>query len=229
MDPGNPNDKDMAHRPLLRHLLSIIPQQKPKFILRHPDSNLQNFIVAEDGSLLSIIDWDGVCIEPAWAGTKCFPMFLTQVFRVSSIECKCGGTHDWCRMVMRKNEQASKLPKYRDMYLSSLKDCEGSVEDAFSSTGIIRNSMLARKLAVTATIPDYTQEVLVTVIADIRNATIDDPRCPKYEILPQEDLGERDSFDAHLVLQIGKDLAAGTLSEERMEWLQDRFLQLWAS
>ncbi len=54
------------------------PSGAPKFVLSHPDFNLQNIIVSEDGALAGIIDWDGVAAVPYCIGNIRYPSWLTR-------------------------------------------------------------------------------------------------------------------------------------------------------
>ncbi|KAF2457386.1 hypothetical protein BDY21DRAFT_385712 [Lineolata rhizophorae] len=60
----NPIPKGLAM--LLRQLISWIPEPSgmDPFVLAHPDFDIQNFIVSEEGELQGIIDWDGVSAVP---------------------------------------------------------------------------------------------------------------------------------------------------------------------
>ena len=49
--------------------------QSPNFVLTHPDIDLQNVLVGNDGSLKAIIDWDGVGVSPKCAGYA-YPKWL---------------------------------------------------------------------------------------------------------------------------------------------------------
>ncbi|CAI6092166.1 unnamed protein product [Clonostachys chloroleuca] len=65
---------------LLKELIKWIPEptnEKP-FVLAHPDFDIQNFLVSEDGQLLGIIDWDGVCCSPRSYGNEAYPGWLTR-------------------------------------------------------------------------------------------------------------------------------------------------------
>ncbi|KAK2867913.1 hypothetical protein FQN49_003338, partial [Arthroderma sp. PD_2] len=53
-------------------------QQGPQFVLSHPDFNLQNTMVSEDGNLVGIIDWDGVVAVPSCLGNSRYPIWLTR-------------------------------------------------------------------------------------------------------------------------------------------------------
>ncbi|KAL8762734.1 MAG: hypothetical protein Q9184_001328 [Pyrenodesmia sp. 2 TL-2023] len=47
------------------------------FVLAHPDFNLQNILVAKDGSLKGFIDWDGVVAVPRCIGCGEYPLWMT--------------------------------------------------------------------------------------------------------------------------------------------------------
>lgn len=48
------------------------------FVLHHADLNMQNLLVADDGTLTGIIDWDGVMAMPHCVGPTAIPYFLRQ-------------------------------------------------------------------------------------------------------------------------------------------------------
>ncbi|KAJ3494911.1 hypothetical protein NLG97_g3766 [Lecanicillium saksenae] len=48
------------------------------FVFAHPDFDIQNFIVNEEGELQAIIDWDGVCTVPRSIGNLSLPGWLTR-------------------------------------------------------------------------------------------------------------------------------------------------------
>ncbi|KAL6722032.1 hypothetical protein ACLMJK_001137 [Lecanora helva] len=47
-----------------------------QFSLAHPDLDLQNLLVKDDGTLCAIIDWDGVAAVPQSVGSLCYPKWL---------------------------------------------------------------------------------------------------------------------------------------------------------
>lgn len=67
---------------VLRLLLGWIPYtdnvEQTLFVLTHPDFDIQNIIVAPDGELRGIIDWDGVAAEPSCLGNERYPSWLTR-------------------------------------------------------------------------------------------------------------------------------------------------------
>lgn len=65
---------------LLRQLISWIsqPSSMDPFVLAHPDFDIQNFIVSEDGELRGVIDWDGIAAVPRTLGNERYPRWLTR-------------------------------------------------------------------------------------------------------------------------------------------------------
>ncbi|KAI4114291.1 MAG: hypothetical protein LQ345_004909 [Seirophora villosa] len=47
------------------------------FVLTHPDFAVQNIIVGKDGSILGLVDWDGVVAVPRCIGCNEYPLWLT--------------------------------------------------------------------------------------------------------------------------------------------------------
>ncbi|KAI6093234.1 hypothetical protein F4821DRAFT_222486 [Hypoxylon rubiginosum] len=78
----HPEEKGFPHGVwvLLHWLVNEIeePENSKPFVLAHPNFDIQNFIVAEDGQLLSIIDWDGVAAVPRSVGNLRYPSWLTR-------------------------------------------------------------------------------------------------------------------------------------------------------
>ncbi len=65
---------------LLRQLISCIPEPDgmEPFVLAHPDFDIQNFIVSEDGELRGVIDWDGIAAMPRTLGNERYSGWLTR-------------------------------------------------------------------------------------------------------------------------------------------------------
>lgn len=71
---------------LLRLLISWVPDMfsgeddngMDRFVLAHPDLNMQNIIVDRDGTVLGLIDWDNVAAIPRAFGNETLPSFLTR-------------------------------------------------------------------------------------------------------------------------------------------------------
>ena len=66
---------------LLRQFIRWIPEPSDTtdlFVLAHPDFDIRNFGVSEDGELQGIIDWDGVAVIPRSLGNEKYPGWLTR-------------------------------------------------------------------------------------------------------------------------------------------------------
>ena len=48
----------------------------PQFVLSHPDLDVQNILVADDGTITGLIDWDGVAAVPREVGCAQYPLWL---------------------------------------------------------------------------------------------------------------------------------------------------------
>ena len=77
-----PDKVGRGFQKVLRLLLGWIPYtdnvEQTLFVLTHPDFDIQNIIVAPDGELRGIIDWDGVAAEPSCLGNERYPSWLTR-------------------------------------------------------------------------------------------------------------------------------------------------------
>ncbi len=78
--PEDDYRKGLHH--LLRHFIDWMPcgthYVEPDFVLRHPDFDIQNFLVTPEGNLRAIIDWDGVSTVPRCVGNETYPGWLTR-------------------------------------------------------------------------------------------------------------------------------------------------------
>ncbi|KAL8770459.1 MAG: hypothetical protein Q9209_003885 [Squamulea sp. 1 TL-2023] len=70
-----------SYRKLLRLLIvwffEATGEDSLGFVLAHPDFNLQNILVGDDGSLQGLVDWDGVVAVPRCIGCGAYPLWLT--------------------------------------------------------------------------------------------------------------------------------------------------------
>ncbi|KAK7186817.1 hypothetical protein DPSP01_009954 [Paraphaeosphaeria sporulosa] len=57
------------------------------FVLAHPDLDLQNIFVDENGKITAILDWSGLRTVPRWAGFASLPLFLRKDFD-EAYECR---------------------------------------------------------------------------------------------------------------------------------------------
>lgn len=214
------NDRDRALDTLSRLFLSWIPQGlDPKFVLKHPDFGIQNFLVNENGNLIGAIDWDGVCFQPRFVGNESYPIWLT---------------HDWNPEKDIEDDRLSTpedLTRYRSMYAEFIGESKARIEGS-SSTSMTKLTLLAGVLALAVSTPSYNgiMGILVKILRELSAVIPNDPRkfCSEYEEIGRE-MGEENDTEANdrqLVTEIGKAIDEGTLDEDRMGWLRDGFAAL---
>ena len=67
---------DMCLRLFIEWALANAQDHDRRFVLTHPDLDLQNILVADDGTITGLIDWDGVAAVPREVGCAQYPLWL---------------------------------------------------------------------------------------------------------------------------------------------------------
>lgn len=67
---------DMSLRLFIEWAFDESRNQDRRFVLTHPDLDVQNILVAEDGTVTGLIDWDGVAAAPREVGCAQYPLWL---------------------------------------------------------------------------------------------------------------------------------------------------------
>ncbi|RAO70470.1 uncharacterized protein BHQ10_006482 [Talaromyces amestolkiae] len=202
---------------LLRILLDWIPEPKLRdeckpFVLAHPDLDIQNVLVAEDGTLQGIIDWDGVCSVPRPVGNERFPSWLTR---------------DWDPAMYGWNEDMERgvepvgvwedspeiLRKYRSIYVGFMQSFARSNNNPLF--GLTRNSIIYENLLIAANDPLCTFGILQKVFGEIQNHV-------RTDVLQSESSDEEglEEFDLH---NISWALSENRLSECHLNLLKQGF------
>lgn len=197
---------------LLRMLLNWIPEPKLKgeckpFVLAHPDLDIQNVLVSEDGTLKGIIDWDGVCSVPRSIGNERFPSWLTRDWDPAMY----GWNEDMERGVEPVGvweDSPETLRKYRFIYVGFMQSSASSNGNPL--IGLTRNSIIYENLLIAANDPLCTFGILQKVFGEIQNLVL-------TNVLQSENSNEEglEEFDIHNI--------CWALSENR---LSDRYLNL---
>ncbi|KAI0196595.1 hypothetical protein EV127DRAFT_417022 [Xylaria flabelliformis] len=151
---------------LLRQLISWLPEPSgtDRFVLTHPDFDIQNVIVSEDGDLRGIIDWDGVGAVPRTIGHARYPGWLTRDWDpamygyLESMEQGIEPDGAW-------EDSPSCLADYRQVYKSAIAECQR--DD--SSVDLCRLSLITDNLLIAADDPRSRSEILRTVTRKIWN------------------------------------------------------------
>ncbi|RDL41621.1 uncharacterized protein BP5553_01600 [Venustampulla echinocandica] len=147
---------------LLRLFLHWVPEpmdERKKFVLTHPDFDIQNVIVSEDGGLQGLIDWDGVCAVPRSLGNEKYPSWLTR---------------DWDPAMYGWKEEMEQgiepegvwedspetLAFYRTIYDDFMKAYRLQDKGLVSEVNLTRNSLFAENLYIAATDQLCTASIL---------------------------------------------------------------------
>ena len=67
---------DMCLRLFIEWALANAQDHDRRFVLTHPDLDVQNILVADDGTITGLIDWDGVAAVPREVGCAQYPLWL---------------------------------------------------------------------------------------------------------------------------------------------------------
>ena len=67
---------DMCLRLFIEWALANTQDHDRRFVLTHPDLDVQNILVADDGTITGLIDWDGVAAVPREVGCGQYPLWL---------------------------------------------------------------------------------------------------------------------------------------------------------
>ncbi|CAD6591340.1 MAG: hypothetical protein ASARMPREDX12_005086 [Alectoria sarmentosa] len=67
---------DISLRLFIEWAFAESRNHEQRFVLAHPDLDVQNILAAEDGTLTGLIDWDGVAAVPREVGCAKYPLWL---------------------------------------------------------------------------------------------------------------------------------------------------------
>lgn len=141
------------------------------FILCHPDFNLQNILVAEDGTLKGLIDWDGVSTVPQPIGCP-FPKWLTLDWDPANYNYQYD-VDDCCRLA--RHHSPREMRHYRARYIHFVQEAASKAETSMLSNVNIadatRKSVLAGSLDQAVRDPLSTAEVVVGIFNKISHIT----------------------------------------------------------
>ena len=140
-----------------------------QFVLAHPDFDIQNFLVEDDGTLCGIIDWDGVAAVPLSVGCLKYPEWLMGDWHPRYNYCPGSA-----------GQQASsreELAAYRTMYAQFV-EAFSTISCASSKVGkqnadITRGSLIAGCLDIGAQDPKLTTEMLGILFRELESLTAD--------------------------------------------------------
>lgn len=158
----NPYQEGIAA--LLLQLISWIPEpaRKDQFVLTHPDFDMQNIIVSEDGELQGIIDWDGVAAVPHTIGNMKYPGWLTRDWDPIAY-----GYHESMDQGVEPEglweDSLSCLASYRQVYRDAIAKCQNDNDNSNGSAELCRMSLITDNLATAADDPQYRTDIVLKV------------------------------------------------------------------
>ena len=154
---------------------------KPRFVLSHPDFDMQNVLVAQDGTLRGLIDWDGVAAVPREVGAAQYPMWLMNDWIESQ--------YDYDIREGRPREEAGydesspdELSCYRAMYAQFMEqeitlNTKESAHLTINGTtpkeeaDVTRRSLVMRNLEIATNSPMVTSDIVHHMLALIVDLT----------------------------------------------------------
>ena len=144
------------------------------FVLGHPDFDLQNILVKEDGTLCGILDWDGVGAVPHTVGCLKYPLWLTRDWEPSNYnyDAATGGRK---LKSGRWENSPNENQCYRAMYAQFIEAELSHQGMDKSSAKITRLSLLAGVLESADTIPDFLCETIQNLYGKIGEALGEEP------------------------------------------------------
>lgn len=151
------------------------------FVLTHPDLDVQNILVAEDGSLRGLIDWDGVASVPREVGCAQYPLWLMRdwVPYYYLYDIREGKTEDDAGY---EESSPAELASYRALYAHFMeKEIERQTggPDQVTTFGTLpkqeaqftRRSLVMRDLDLAASSPFLTTNILCHIVNQIEKVT----------------------------------------------------------
>ena len=152
-----------------------------RFVLTHPDLDLQNILVAEDGTLRGLVDWDGVASVPREVGCAQYPLWLMRdwvpyYYVYDEQEGKTEEDADY------EESSPAELATYRAMYAHFMeKEIERQIggPDRVTTFGtlpkqeaqVTRRSLVMRDLNLAGSSPFLTSNVMCHILNQIEQVT----------------------------------------------------------
>ncbi|KAL8825988.1 MAG: hypothetical protein Q9191_004072, partial [Dirinaria sp. TL-2023a] len=171
-----------------------------RFVLTHPDLDLQNVLVSDDGTLRGLIDWDGVAASSVMLGCRSYPLWLTRDWtaQMYNYDTETGQPKVEC---YPRDNSPEELAYYRNMYSQFMEKIiedkvpNGSERPMFrpaptTASAPTRKSLIVAGLDAAANDPMCTWHVVDTIFDEIRRLT-----APKWKRLIAEEEEEEEEVE----------------------------------
>ncbi|KAM5473022.1 hypothetical protein MauCBS54593_002735 [Microsporum audouinii] len=195
--PTNEDEYGLGLYKLLRLFIDLafadVQQQEKGFVLTHPDFDIQNIIVSEDGKLHGLIDWDGVVTVPRCLGNERYPSWLTRDWDPMKYAYKDNVTPGPDNPNNHENSP-NELHHYREIYQGIMEDV---LQDKSAKQKTSR-SLLLENLAIAADDPVSFHSIVEKVFEEAKAKTAKD---------------DDDDDHTFYIYEVATAYAAGELSE----------------
>lgn len=169
---------------LLRLFFDWIPAQlydnNLGFVLAHPDFDIQNMIVTEEGKLCGLIDWDGVIATPRCVGCESYPSWLTRDWDPVMYRYDPEGPNPienspeelaYYRSIYRQNIQCALVKHKATLMSRSLDENLSSIFKRDCAISITHNSLIMDNLVIAANNSAMTVEIVMFIVERIQQDT----------------------------------------------------------
>ncbi|KAL6401783.1 serine/threonine protein kinase [Ilyonectria robusta] len=218
---------------LLRQLIDWLPKVPGPnpFVLAHPDFDIQNVLVSDDGQLQGIIDWDGVAAVPRSTGNECYPSWLTRDWDPMSYHYQ-EPTEDDEEPPINTEDSPENLKKYRQVYRECFKKAQEQGEGWLSSlwrrwSNILSSCVMSRNTGRLAGNDDITRQSLIADNLAIAAADVTCRAAILSTVVQKASAAmDLDEDDELSLLDLAEGLAEDELEESLLETLKCGFEKL---
>ncbi|KAI1189852.1 kinase-like domain-containing protein [Nemania serpens] len=194
---------------LLQYFIDWLPEldeyRDGDFVLTHPDLDIQNILVTEEGKVCGIIDWEGVAVVPECLGNLCYPSFLTRDWDPTAYTYDSSASAEENENENSPEELSHFRAAYCDM-MGKLTESMGTGRPTWT-----RRSLAIQNLKIAADNPITTHGIVKSVFEQMKQDE-DQPL-----VVDGEEL---------FLYEFACDLVEGRVDEDTVELLKDRFLHL---
>ncbi|KAJ8122096.1 hypothetical protein O1611_g9932 [Lasiodiplodia mahajangana] len=172
-----------------------------QFVLTHPDLDMQNILVTEEGNICGIIDWEGVAVVPTCVGNLCYPSFLIRDWDPTVYDYDLSGATE-----NEIENSPEELQRFRSAYCDMIGKLLGTEHPKAT-----KMSLVIENLKIAADNPISTHGIVERVFEEM-------------ERVAEKSIGA-DKEELYLY-EVACDLESGCLDESTVAILKNRFLHL---
>lgn len=194
-----------------------------QFVLAHPDFDLQNILVHDDGTLSGILDWDGVAAVPLSVGCLRYPDWLIRDWDPVTYNWDVEA-HEPKSYSGRPENTPDELVCYRAMYAQFIETLLSN-DPSTSRTGkveatITRMSVITKSLEVAVNMPQFTGQMVGHLYREMKRVVGEEastgfPVMETLEPNAESDLDDSDDSDRDVL--VSEDEDEGDNSDEETE------------